>query len=188
MSRLTSPMAWIGRVLAVASVTLLLAGCVAGQLGELQQWMAQQRSTVKPRVEPITEPTRFVPQTYDSAAAVSPFSPDKLALLLSAAASSGAPSPLLTAELRRRREPLEDTPLDTIAMVGLLDKQGRKVALLRVGGLLYQVRVGNYLGQNYGRITGISETEITLREIVQDAAGEWIERPASLLLQEGSSK
>jgi type IV pilus assembly protein PilP len=54
--------------------------------------------------------------------------------------------------------------------------------------LLYQVRVGNYLGQNYGRITRITETELGLREIVQDAAGEWIERPATLELQERSKK
>ena len=188
MSRIPLFAPRVGPLLAAVSAALLLAACGAAQHDELQQWMAQQRSTVKPKVEPISEPTRFVPQAYESAAAVSPFSPDKLALLLSAAASTGAPSPLLAAELNRRREPLEDTPLDTIAMVGLLDKKGRKVALVRVGGLLYQVRVGNYLGQNYGRITGISETEITLREIVQDAAGEWIERPAALLLQEGSSK
>jgi type IV pilus assembly protein PilP len=168
---------------------LLLVGCGAAQEDELRQWMTQQRSTVKPQIEPIAEPVRFEPQAYDSAAAVSPFSPDNLARLLNAAAtSSAAPSPLLRAELNRRREVLEDTPLDTISMVGLLDKRGQKVGLVRVGGLLYQVRVGNYMGQNYGRITRISETEITLREIVQDAAGEWIERPASLLLQEGSSK
>jgi type IV pilus assembly protein PilP len=188
MSRFSLQAPWVGRALVVGSAALLLAGCGAGQQDELRLWMAQQRSTVKPKVDPIAEPTRFVPQAYESAAAVSPFSPDNLARLLSAAATTGAPSPLLAAELNRRREALEDTPLDTIVMVGLLDKKGQKVALLRVGGLLYQVRAGNYLGQNYGRITGISETEITLREIVQDAAGEWIERPASLLLQEGSSK
>ena len=181
---LTPRAAW--PVLAAAAV--LLAACADGQQEELRQWMVQQRSTVKPKVEPISEPTRFVPQAYESVAALSPFSAERLAMLLNATAGTGAPSPLLAAELNRRREPLEDTPLDAISMVGLLDRKGQKVALLRVGGLLYQARVGNYLGQNYGRITGISETEITLREIVQDAAGEWIERPASLLLQEGSSK
>ena len=71
-------------------------------------------------------------------------------------------------------------------MVGSLIKLGQPVALVRVDNLLYQVRVGNYLGQNYGRITKISETEVALREIVQDAAGEWIERTATLQLQEGS--
>ena len=69
-------------------------------------------------------------------------------------------------------------------MVGSVNKNGQPFALLRVDRLLYQVKVGDYLGQNYGRITGISETEITLREIVQDAAGEWIERSAALQLQE----
>jgi type IV pilus assembly protein PilP len=53
-----------------------------------------------------------------------------------------------------------------------------------VDALLYQVRVGDHIGQNYGEITAISETEITLKETVQDAAGEWIERPATLQLQE----
>ena len=69
-------------------------------------------------------------------------------------------------------------------MVGSLINIGKPVALVRVDNLLYQVRVGNYLGQNYGRITKISESGLTLREIVQDAAGEWIERTATLQLQE----
>jgi len=56
---------------------------------------------------------------------------------------------------------------------------------LKVDSLLYQVKVGEYLGQNFGKITKITETEVTLREIVQDAAGEWIERPTTLQLQEG---
>ena len=64
-------------------------------------------------------------------------------------------------------------------------KRGVPYALLKVDNLLYQVKAGDYLGQNFGKILKISETEITLREIVQDAAGEWIERPTSLQLQEG---
>ena len=86
------------------------------------------------------------------------------------------------------REPLEGYPLDTMTMVGSLDRKGKLVALVKVAGLLYQVQPGNYLGQNYGRVTRISETEIVLREIVQDAAGEWTERPATLQLVEGTSK
>jgi type IV pilus assembly protein PilP len=68
--------------------------------------------------------------------------------------------------------------------VGSVARSGRPYALLRVDNLLYQVTVGDHLGQNYGRVTKIDETEVTLREIVQDAAGEWIERNASLQLQE----
>jgi type IV pilus assembly protein PilP len=71
-------------------------------------------------------------------------------------------------------------------MVGSLMKAGKPVALIRVDNLLYQVHPGNYLGQNYGRIVKVGETEIVLREIVQDASGEWVERPATLQLQERS--
>ena len=69
-------------------------------------------------------------------------------------------------------------------MVGSLLKQSQPVALVKVDNLLYQVRAGNYLGQNYGRVTKVTETEVVLRELVQDATGEWIERPATLTLQE----
>ena len=71
-------------------------------------------------------------------------------------------------------------------MVGSLIKEGQPVALLRVDNLLYQVKPGNYLGQNYGKIMKVGETEVVLREIVQDAAGEWTERTATLQLQERS--
>jgi type IV pilus assembly protein PilP len=74
--------------------------------------------------------------------------------------------------------------MDSMAMVGSVQREGRPYALLRVDSLLYQVKVGDYLGQNYGRITKIGETEITYREIIQDAAGEWIERSSALQLQE----
>jgi type IV pilus assembly protein PilP len=73
-----------------------------------------------------------------------------------------------------------------MALVGSLLPNGVPVALVKVDNLLYQVKVGSYLGQNYGKVTKVSETEVSLREIVQDAAGEWIERQASLQLQERS--
>ena len=97
-------------------------------------------------------------------------------------------SALIEPELNRRKQPLEAYPLDTMSMVGSLNKQGQLVALVKVDNLLYQVRAGSYLGQNYGKVTRITETEVTLREIVQDAAGEWIERPAALQLLEEASK
>jgi type IV pilus assembly protein PilP len=87
--------------------------------------------------------------------------------------------------MARRKEPLEAYPLDTMSMVGSLDKKGVPAALLKVDKLLYQVRVGNYLGQNYGKITKITENAVHLREIVQDATGDWVERTTSLELQEG---
>lgn len=94
---------------------------------------------------------------------------------------------LLTAEQNRRKEELESYPLDSVTMVGSLKKGNQRIALLRVNQLIYQVGVGNYLGQNYGRIVQIEENSIKLREVVQDAAGDWVERMATLDLQEGGN-
>ena len=170
---------WLALVL-----TALLSACGQSSQEDIRLWMTEQRNSVSPKVEPIPEPTRFVPQAYGSESAISPFSPEKLFVALRSESASGAGSALVQAELKRRKEPLELIPLDSMTMVGLLDRGGRRVALVRVDKLLYQVGVGQYLGQNYGRITRIDDHEVTLREVVQDAAGDWVERLATLQLQE----
>ena len=169
------------RALLCLGVLALLAACSA-ETEELQQWMDQQRREAKPSVTPLQPPTKFNPEPYSAAQAVEPFSTQKLSVALKQEARQ--PNSVLAAELNRRKEPLEAYPLDSMSMVGSVAKQGQPFALLRVDSLLYQVKVGDYLGQNYGRITGIAETEIALREVVQDAAGEWTERPVTLQLQE----
>jgi type IV pilus assembly protein PilP len=173
--------------LALLLAAAALAGCGNSEVGELQTWMDQQRAATKPKVEPIPEPKRFTPQVYAQEAAVDPFSSQKLTQALKRESSQSAASAALIApELARRREPLESYPLDAMTMVGSLVKQGQPVALVRVDNLLYQVKPGNYLGQNYGRITKVGETEVVLRELIQDATGEWTERTATLQLQERS--
>lgn len=166
---------------AAAMVGVALAGC-AGEQGELQEWMEQQKREVKPSVQPLSPPKKFDPQPYLALSGVEPFSTQKLTVALKQEARQ--PNSMLAAEINRRREPLEAYPLDSMSMVGSVVKQGRQYALLKVDNLLYQVKLGDYLGQNYGKITQITETDISLREIVQDAAGEWIERPGALQLQE----
>jgi len=168
---------WAVALLAAA----MLAGCSA-EHDELREWMERERREVKPNVPPLQSPKQFNPEPYSSAQAVDPFSTQKLTVALKQEARQ--PNSALAAELNRRKEPLEAYPLDSMSMVGSVTKQGKPFALLRVDNLLYQVKVGDYLGQNYGRITRIGETEIALREIVQDAAGEWIERPGTMQLQE----
>jgi type IV pilus assembly protein PilP len=165
-----------------------LAACDSSDQAEIQQWMQEQRATIKPQVQPIPEPKRFTPQAYTQETTVEPFSQQKLlvALKRDSQQAGSASAALLQPELTRRKEPLEAYPLDTMAMVGSLLKDGRPVALVKVDSLLYQVKPGNYLGQNYGRITKVTETEIVLRELVQDAAGEWVERNSTLQLQEKS--
>lgn len=168
-------------------VVLVLGGCSSSDQEQLQQWMTEQRNLSKPKIERLPEPTKFAPEAYNQEGSIEPFSSQKLAQALKRDSSQATVNAaLITPELARRKEPLEAAPLDAAVMVGSLMKAGQPVALVRVDNLLYQVRVGNYLGQNYGRITKVTETGITLREIVQDAAGEWIERMATLQLQEGS--
>ena len=170
---------------ACATFSFLLAACSSTGQEELQQWMTQQRAQTQPKIQPIPEPKKFTPQVYTQEAATDPFSNQKLTQALKRdSAQSSANAGLVAPELARRKEPLESFPLDTVSMVGSLVKSGQPVALVKVDSLLYQVRPGNYLGQNYGKITKVGETEVTLREIVQDAGGEWIERTAKLQLQE----
>ena len=169
------------RAVALGLAAMSLVAC-GGEQEELQQWMEQQRREAKPNVEPLSAPKKFTPQVYNALTGVEPFSTQKLTVALKQ--ETRQPNSLLAAEINRRKEPLEAYPLDSMSMVGSVVKAGRPYALLKVDNLLYQVKQGDYLGQNYGKITKISETDVALREIVQDAAGEWIERPGALQLQE----
>lgn len=178
---MTRPLQRTALMMSAMAALMLLSACGAEQ-EELQSWMDQQRREVRPSIAPLSPPKRFDPQPYEQARAVEPFSSQKLAVALKQEARQ--PNSLLAGEMNRRKEPLEAYPLDSMSMVGSVSKQGRQFALLRVDNLLYQVKVGDYLGQNYGKITKISETEVGVREVVQDAAGEWIERPSALQLQE----
>lgn len=164
-----------------------LAGCGSSKEDDIRDWMVQERNQTKPHVAPISAPKQFIPEPYTNAAAIEPFSNQKLTQALkrdaAQAASNGA---LVAPELARRKEPMEAFPLDSMTLVGSIIKAGQPVALVKVENLLYQVKLGNYLGMNFGKVTKITETEVTLREIVQDAVGEWIERIATLQLQERS--
>lgn len=170
--------------LGLCAAVVGLSGCFGSDQDELRTWMTEQRAQVKPNVPPIAEPKKFTPQPYTEAAAIEPFNMQKLTQALRRDSNQPSTSGLIAPELTRRKEALEAFPLDSMAMVGSLNRNGQPVALISVDKLLYQVKVGNYLGLNYGKITRITETELALREIVQDAAGEWIERVATLQLQE----
>jgi len=163
----------------------LLAACGDPVDEDLNTWMAEQKAQTRPRVKPLSEPKQFTPADYVQAVAVDPFSAEKLTQALQRDTTrTTVNTALLSPELARRKEALEAYPLDTLVMVGSLQKAGRPVALIKVGTMLYQVRVGEHVGQNYGLVTAVTETEIRIREIVQDPGGDWIERNASLQLQE----
>ena len=168
------------------ALTVVISGCGSSGDDDLRQWMTDLRTTTKPRVTPLTEPKQFLPEAYAMESGVEPFNSIKLTQALRRESTQSASNAALIApEMARRKEPLEAYPLDVMAMVGSLDKKGTPTALLKVDKLLYQVKIGNYLGQNYGKIIKISEGAIQLREIVQDATGDWVERMTSLDLLEG---
>jgi type IV pilus assembly protein PilP len=167
----------------LAGVAMLagLAGC-APDNEELVQWMEQEHRAVKPNVAPVYPPKKFDPQAYAGNEGIDPFGSQKL--IASVGTSAKPSSALLAAAQAHRPEPLEAFPLDSMTMVGAMIQSGRAHALLRVDNLLHDVKVGDWIGQNYGRITKITEQEVTLDETVQDATGEWIERTSTLQLQE----
>lgn len=160
----------------------VLAGCGDGGLQEVKQWMDDARKETKVAIPKLSPPKQFIPFAYAGKNNVDPFNPSKLAVALARlkANTSGALKP----DLERRRDPLESYPLDTLKMVGTLEKPGLNYALLQVDKAIFQVKVGNYIGQNFGMITSVTDTAVNVKEIVQDASGDWVERKAKLELQE----
>lgn len=159
----------------------LLAACGDGGVGETRAWMKQVEKQTVPKVKPLPEPKTFEPYGYDARAAQDPFDQAKLLGEAARVAQAGnANQP----DLDRPREVLESYPLDTMRMVGTIQKGGVNYALLQVERTLHRVRAGQRIGQNYGRITRVGEGAIEIRESVQDATGDWVERMAHIELQQ----
>lgn len=159
----------------------VLAGCDA-RLNEIDVWMDETRASARPIKIQLEEPKRFEPFYYQLVEEIQPFSPVKLASLqdpMQVRAKGG-----LAPDVNRRREILENFPLEQIQMVGFMRSPRYNTALLQVDRTIYQARIGGYAGQNFGVITNIGETEVALRELVQDATGDWVERETVLKLQE----
>jgi len=183
-----SPVKHCKRAGVVLGLLLSLAGCGGGNEGELRAWMDDTRKTMRPTTQPVPEPKQFTPFSYEAKALIDPFDQQKMILAAARQAQSRSSTSSIRPDLDRRREMLEGFALDQLKMVGTLRQKGDQVALIDASGQTFMVRRGNYLGQNFGLVTKISETEVDLKEIVQDAAGEWIERPTKLELQEAAQK
>jgi type IV pilus assembly protein PilP len=166
---------------AFAAAAFLLAGCGDSDVKEVHTWMDQVKQETKPHVKPLSEPKDFIPYAYGAKEELDPYSPNKLLNQLAKAAEA-SPDPNKP-DLQRPRELLESFPLDTMQMVGTLQKAGVNYALVQIDRSVYQVRAGQRIGQNFGIVTRVSDDAINIREVVQDAAGEWVERQAKLELQ-----
>ena len=160
---------------------LCLFGCAADEQQDLRAWMEEQAASMRGAVRPLPEIKPFTTVGYVASGLTEPFQLSRIEPV-KAGRSDFRP------DLDRRREPLEAYPLESLAMVGVL-RQGRTVAALVMADRnLYQVKVGNYMGQNFGLISEITDAEITLKEIVQDSAGDWAERQSVLPLLEETGK
>jgi type IV pilus assembly protein PilP len=159
---------------------VLLAGCGGGDLDEVRRYADEVKVRPAAPIEPLPTVKTYNSYAYEAAALRDPFTPSQL----SAAAPGGAGG-ALRPDLNRAKEMLEDYPLDSLRMVGTLSRDGRTWSLIQdKEGAVHRVQVGNYMGQNYGKITAITEQGTDLIEIVDDGQGRWIERPASLALSE----
>jgi type IV pilus assembly protein PilP len=171
------------RTSALALAAALLAGCGASDVKEVQDWMAQVKRDTRVNVVPIAEPKTFVPFAYTAREQTDPFSPNKLLAELARAAEQ-SDNNKYKPDMARRKELLEAYPLDTFVMVGVLQKGGINYALLQIDRAVHQVRVGQRIGQNYGLVTAVTDNAVNIKEVVQDAGGEWVERQSKLELQE----
>jgi type IV pilus assembly protein PilP len=158
-----------------------LTSCTDYNQAELQAWMKQERAKTPTTVKPISPPVAFLPVPYTGALGLDPFDDQKLKKALDTMrAASGLNA--LKPDLKRTREKLETYPLDGIKMLGYMIKQNKPVALLSASGELFNVAIGNYIGQDFGRVIAITEQEISFKELVQDGTGDWVERLTKLQL------
>jgi type IV pilus assembly protein PilP len=171
------------RVLLMA-LGLFLAGCGADEHQDLKEELKKLTVDMRGRVDPLPVVKPYEPVPYKAFDLPDPFGPTKIELVTKQASVGSGIKP----DLDRPKEPLEAFPLESLKVVGML-QQGKQIyALVRAEASVYRVKKGNFLGQNFGLITNITDTQVQLRELVQDAGGDWTERVSALQLQEAGGK
>jgi len=169
------------RLFALACMAAL-AACSGEQFGDLKNELNDMTKDLRGRVDPLPQVRPYEPVAYQAENEVDPFRPGRIEVALAGGATpaAGGRGP----DVDRPKEPLEAFPLESIQMVGSLTQGRETFGLVKAGPNLYRVRKGNYMGQNFGVITGIDESQISLKELIQEGSGEWVERSSSLQLQE----
>jgi len=162
----------------VVLLSMLLLACSNTEHEDLRQWMSETSKGIKGKIPDLPQVKPYEAVPYDAGNLLDPFKPGKIGPDQKKGGGGG-----LQPDLDRPREPLEAYPLESLKYVGVMTWKGTSFAIVLVDGALYQVRAGNYMGQNFGVITQISESELKLKELVQDPAGDWTERESVLMLQ-----
>jgi len=167
-------------------ISFVLAGCSGGGTSDLQIYVDEVKASRKGKVPPLPEFTPVESFAYSVEDGADPFvsweSRVAEAAQLEAKVSSNNG---IQPDRVRRREPLEAYPLDTLRMVGTLERENENSALIvSPDGLVSRVVVGHYLGQNHGKVVAILTDKVELMEIVPDGLGGWLRRPASMAIVE----
>ena len=170
------------RILLTLIVFASLAACGRDAHQDLKQWMQDATKDLRGRVPPLPEIKPFPVISYEAGDKADPFRPKNIET--EKKSNGGGVKP----NFERRKEPLEAYPLESLKMIGLVQKGNVKHAIIRAGTAVYQVKIGNYIGQNFGVVTAISDNEVMLKELVQDPTGDWVERTSKLQLQEQETK
>lgn len=163
--------------LGIVMLVLGLSGCSGSGMEDLEKFVAETGRDMQGKIEPLPQVRPYEPFAYAAFDLPDPFKPRKLAV--------GGGGGGLQPDLLRPKEPLEAFSLETLKMVGALEKKGLIHAVIQTPDkAIYHVHKGNYVGQNFGMITQITDSSVTLREIIQDSGGDWSERTSTLTLQE----
>lgn len=162
----------------VVVLCVVLSGCGSDGMDDLRDWVVKQRQSRKPRVEPLPEIKTHESFLYAADSMADPFAPFNLK---PQGASGGGPRP----DMNRRRDPLEDYPLDSLKMVGTLTRGNQSWAVIQApDGAVHRAKVGDHMGQNFGMVRTITEDKVDLVELIQNPLGDWIEREANLAISE----
>ena len=163
----------------ILACAAILAGCSSGEQQDMQAWMDEQAKGMRGAVRALPEIKPFPVVEYVGPNVDDPFREGRIEIERHA-------NTALRPNLDRRKEPLEAYPLESLRMVGVLSQGNIIHALVLAGNNLHQVKVGNYVGQNFGVVTYIGDGDMSLKEIVEDVSGDWVERISTLTLQEST--
>jgi type IV pilus assembly protein PilP len=171
------------RILMLGTAAAGLAGCSEDPTTDLVEYTEQVKSQQVSRIEPLPEFRPYESFIYAANDLRDPFTvptfTNQQALALPTASNG------ITPDFNRPREPLEEFPLDSLRRVGTLEQKEDNWALINdTDGTIHRVQAGNYAGQNFGKITRVTEFEVELTEIVPDGIGGWMERQATIAISE----
>ncbi len=159
-----------------------LTGCgrsitsTPGEAPNLEEWVANVKKKPAPPLDPLPVMQQFEVFEYSAQSLRDPFN-----AMFAAGAGASGPRP----DSDRRKQALEQFPLDALDMVGTIGKGSAQVALVMgPDKVTHRIVPGNYMGQADGRVTGVFENRIELVELVSDGAGGWLERPVSVSLDD----